>query len=736
MMSPDKQTVVLTIDDEEAIRESFQLYLEDYGFSVVQAENGRVGIDLYEQISPDLVLVDLRMPEVDGLQVLEHIVGSSRETPIIVVSGTGVISDAVEALHLGAWDYLLKPVQDLSVLRHAVNRALERRNLLIQNREYQSHLENEVEKRTEQLLKTNAELKQVNNKLVESEEKYRSIFESLVDVYFEVDREGVILELSPSIFPVFGYHRDDLIGKDVGRLYADPEQRGRLVQQITDAGSLSDYEVLLRKADGNEVPCSVTASIQAFNVDNSWRLTGTIRDISERKLAENRVQHQAYHDALTDLPNRVLLRDRLEQALAHSKRHGRHGALLFIDIDRFKTINDSLGHNVGDQLLIQAALRLRKLLREEDTVARIGGDEFVILLADMGNDAQATARRAQGVAEKVKRDLSEVFRIKDHELYITPSIGISLFPMGKEDADEVLKHGDTAMYQAKEAGRNTIRFFLPRMQSEADERLLMEKDLRNSIARNELLIHYQPQINSEGRICGAEGLLRWMHPEHGMIPPSKFIPVAEETGLILPIGEWVLATTCEMLKQWKESKLGEALRHVAVNVSPWQFRQPDFPAQIERILAQTGADPNLLGLELTEGVVIDNLADTVDKMASLKALGVKISIDDFGTGYSSLSYLKRLPLNILKIDKSFVDDVLKDESDASIVETIISMAKHMELDVIAEGVETVGQLEFLRQKGCNKYQGYYYCKPLPVDEFETFVMNWIAMPGPKEVDLA
>ncbi len=736
MMSPDKQTVVLTIDDEEAIRESFQLYLEDYGFSVVQAENGRVGIDLYEQISPDLVLVDLRMPEVDGLQVLEHIVGSSRETPIIVVSGTGVISDAVEALHLGAWDYLLKPVQDLSVLRHAVNRALERRNLLIQNREYQSHLENEVEKRTEQLLKTNAELKQVNNKLVESEEKYRSIFESLVDVYFEVDREGVILELSPSIFPVFGYHRDDLIGKDVGRLYADPEQRGRLVQQITDAGSLSDYEVLLRKADGNEVPCSVTASIQAFNVDNSWRLTGTIRDISERKLAENRVQHQAYHDALTDLPNRVLLRDRLEQALAHSKRHGRHGALLFIDIDRFKTINDSLGHNVGDQLLIQAALRLRKLLREEDTVARIGDDEFVILLADMGNDAQATARRAQGVAEKVKRDLSEVFRIKDHELYITPSIGISLFPMGKEDADEVLKHGDTAMYQAKEAGRNTIRFFLPRMQSEADERLLMEKDLRNSIARNELLIHYQPQINSEGRICGAEGLLRWMHPEHGMIPPSKFIPVAEETGLILPIGEWVLATTCEMLKQWKESKLGEALRHVAVNVSPWQFRQPDFPAQIERILAQTGADPNLLGLELTEGVVIDNLADTVDKMASLKALGVKISIDDFGTGYSSLSYLKRLPLNILKIDKSFVDDVLKDESDASIVETIISMAKHMELDVIAEGVETVGQLEFLRQKGCNKYQGYYYCKPLPVDEFETFVMNWIAMPGPKEVDLA
>lgn len=736
MMSPDKQTVVLTIDDEEAIRESFQLYLEDYGFSVVQAENGRVGIDLYEQISPDLVLVDLRMPEVDGLQVLEHIVGSSRETPIIVVSGTGVISDAVEALHLGAWDYLLKPVQDLSVLRHAVNRALERRNLLIQNREYQSHLENEVEKRTEQLLKTNAELKQVNNKLVESEEKYRSIFESLVDVYFEVDREGVILELSPSIFSVFGYHRDNLIGKDVGRLYADPEQRGRLVQQITDAGSLSDYEVLLRKADGNEVPCSVTASIQAFNVDNSWRLTGTIRDISERKLAENRVQHQAYHDALTDLPNRVLLRDRLEQALAHSKRHGRHGALLFIDIDRFKTINDSLGHNVGDQLLIQAALRLRKLLREEDTVARIGGDEFVILLADMGNDAQATARRAQGVAEKVKRDLSEVFRIKDHELYITPSIGISLFPMGKEDADEVLKHGDTAMYQAKEAGRNTIRFFLPRMQSEADERLLMEKDLRNSIARNELLIHYQPQINSEGRICGAEGLLRWMHPEHGMIPPSKFIPVAEETGLILPIGEWVLATTCEMLKQWKESKLGEALRHVAVNVSPWQFRQPDFPAQIERILAQTGADPNLLGLELTEGVVIDNLADTVDKMASLKALGVKISIDDFGTGYSSLSYLKRLPLNILKIDKSFVDDVLKDESDASIVETIISMAKHMELDVIAEGVETVGQLEFLRQKGCNKYQGYYYCKPLPVDEFETFVMNWIAMPGPKEVDLA
>lgn len=715
-------TTILTIDDEQAIRESFQLYLEDYGYRVLEAENGRAGIALFDASRPDLVLVDLRMPEVDGLQVLDYVVSNAPDTPIIVVSGTGVIDDVIQALHLGAWDYMLKPVQDLSVLLYAVKKNLERSRLTRENRLYQQHLEEQVRKRTQELERANQEMQEANRQLKQSEAKYRSIFESLTDVYFQVDLDGIITELSPSVVNNLNYQREQLLGRRLWDFFVDPAHCDRMLDRLEQTGVVNDFEALLVDHDGSRRPCAITATRER-SADGQGRIHGVFRDVTERRLAEAKIEHQAYHDSLTNLPNRSLLLDRLELALNRSRRHGYEGALLLIDLDRFKTINDSLGHSVGDQLLCEVSQRLVGILRDEDTVARIGGDEFVVLLSDIGSDTQATARKAQAIAEKIRQILSLPIRIRDHELYITPSIGITLFPMQQEDADTVLKHGDTAMYQAKSAGKNTVRFFLPEMQAEADERLVLEKDLRLAIANNQLKLFFQPQINTAGAVCGAEGLLRWDHPEHGLITPDRFIPVAEETGLILPIGDWVLRTACRLITSWSAGELGAALQHVAVNVSPWQFRQPDFPGQVERILAETGADPGRLGLELTEGVVIDNVADTAEKMASFKALGVKISIDDFGTGYSSLSYLKKLPLDILKIDRSFVEEVTADESNAAIVETIIAIAHHLGLEVIAEGVETRGQLKFLQEKGCGCYQGYYFSKPLPIEAFEQFVSD-------------
>jgi diguanylate cyclase (GGDEF)-like protein/PAS domain S-box-containing protein len=719
-----KKTVILTIDDEQAIRESFHLYLEDYGYTVIEAENGRVGIALLESHKPDLVLVDLRMPEVDGLRVLEHVVSTSPDTPIIVVSGTGVIDDVIEALHLGAWDYMLKPLQDLSVLLHAVRKNLDRSRLILENRMYQEHLEAEVRKRTEELHQAYQEVKQTNQQLQQSEKKYRSIFESLTDVYFQIDLDGVIAEISPSVYTNLAHQRETILGNHLWDLFVDEDVCQGMRARLDEVGVVADLEALLIDGNGLERPCAITATRECF-ADGGGGIYGVFRDITERKQAEAQIEHQAYHDSLTGLPNRSLLLDRLELALSRSKRHGYAGALLLIDLDRFKTINDSLGHSVGDQLLCEVALRLANVLREEDTVARIGGDEFVVLLSDIGSDTQAAARHAQGVAEKISYELSLPVRIRDHELYITPSIGITLFPIQNEDSGVVLQHGDTAMYQAKAAGRNAICFFLPGMQVEADKRLDMEKDLRMAIARDQLRLFFQAQIDENGDVCGAEGLLRWEHPQYGLITPDRFIPVAEETGLILPIGEWVLQTACEYITKWSKGELSQSLSHIAVNVSPWQFRQPDFPLQVEKILAKASTDPRRLGLELTEGVVIDNVADTAEKMASFKAIGVKISIDDFGTGYSSLSYLKKLPLDILKIDRTFVEEVTVDESNAAIVGTIIAMADHLGLEVIAEGVETQEQLNFLYNSGCKRYQGYFFSKPLPAEQFELFVSDSI-----------
>ncbi len=440
-----------------------------------------------------------------------------------------------------------------------------------------------------------------------------------------------------------------------------------------------------------------------------------------RRYAEAEAAYLAYHDSLTGLANRNLLLDRLEYSIVAAARHERKGALLFMDLDNFKTLNDVLGHSEGDQLLSQVAARLRECTRGEDTVARLGGDEFVILLPDLGKDADSCAVRAWKVAEKMRRALSDAYQLAHGEHILSASIGITLFPDHGVSASEILKHADTAMYQAKKDGRNTIRHFEAAMQAAAAERLSMEKDLRQALENNQFELYYQPQYDARGRIVGAEALLRWHHPEQGFVNPDRFIPVAEATGMIVPIGEWVLREACESMKFWMDSRIAPNFRHIAVNVSPREFSQPDYVDRVDSLIRETGIAPGRIRLEITEGLVIDNLMEVIGKMTEINALGMSFSMDDFGTGYSSLSYLRQLPLHQLKIDKSFVQDSDSSEEGKAIVAMIIDMAHHLSLDVVAEGVETREQLAFLRSQQCMIYQGYYFSRPLKKEAFTSLL---------------
>ena len=442
-------------------------------------------------------------------------------------------------------------------------------------------------------------------------------------------------------------------------------------------------------------------------------------EISRREAAEKEIRSLAFYDQLTGLPNRRLLVDRLRQAMASSARNKKCSALLFIDLDNFKTLNDTLGHDIGDLLLKQVAQRLTACVREGDTVARQGGDEFVVVLEDLSENHQEAASKAETVGEKILATLNQTYQLANQNYLGTPSIGITLFAGHDGTSDELLKRADLAMYQAKAAGRNTLRFFDPEMQAVVSARVAMEASLREALVNKQFLLYYQAQVTDKGNLTGAEVLLRWQDPRRGMIPPAEFIPLAEDTGLILPIGKWVLETACAQLAIWA-TRPEMAHLTIAVNISARQFKQPSFVDDILSILQYSGANPQRLKLELTESLLVDNVEDIITKMAVLKAKGVGFSLDDFGTGYSSLSYLKRMPLDQLKIDKGFVRDILIDPNDAAIAKMIIALAESLGLAVIAEGVETVAQKEFLARQGCHAYQGYLFGRPLSLEAFEEF----------------
>ena len=501
------------------------------------------------------------------------------------------------------------------------------------------------------------------------------------------------------------------------------QDRDVLVQaaRATRAGHSSDFEIRIVVGDAPRW-VRLKADVQQDADSAAQYVVGIAQDITERKASEIQIETLAYFDALTSLPNRRLLMDRLAHAISAGVRHPRRAALLFVDLDNFKVLNDTHGHFKGDLLLQQVAVRLRSCVRDGDTVARLGGDEFVVMLEDLSEDLQAATEQARTVAAKVLAVLAQPHQLDNNAHLSTPSIGVTLFGDHQESIEEPLKRADMAMYQAKAAGRNTVRFFDPSMQRVIAERASLEQDLRDGLALAQFTLVYQPQVSMGGKCYGAEALLRWVHPVRGQVSPAEFIPLAEETGIILPLGQWVLESACAQLAIWADQP-DMAHLSVAVNVSPRQFHQVDFADQVLATLQRIGTNPLRLKLELTEGMLVSNVEDVIAKMVRLKSAGVGFSLDDFGMGYSSLSYLKRLPLDQLKIDQSFVRDVLIDPNDAAISNMVIVLAESLGLSVVAEGVETAEQRDFLAGQGCRLYQGYLFSRPLPAAGLEQYIRS-------------
>ena len=571
--------------------------------------------------------------------------------------------------------------------------------------------------------------------LRESQASYREVVDSVKEVIFQTNAAGEWAFLNASWVEITGVAVEQALGRPMAA-YVVEEDRSRVIQwaaalQRREAADCR-FEVRYARRDGSLGWFDVAQRVRLDAAGGFAGTSGTLDDITEQKRAEERIEFLAYHDALTQLPNRMLVQDRFGQAMAYADRARAKVALLFLDLDNFKTINDSLGHLTGDELLIEVATRLSESVRDTDTVSRLGGDEFLVVLPAL-TDADDIAP----VLVKLMGRIGEVVEIDDQELNTSASIGIAIYPDDGADFETLLKKSDMAMYRAKESGRNTYRFFDDQMNVDAVEHLRMRNGLRKALAREEFVLHYQPQIDiGSGELIGAEALIRWNHPDFGMVPPGRFLPIAEDSGLIVPIGEWVLTEACRQAAAW--GKAGIRGLVIAVNLSAVQFRRGDIEQSVVRALEASGLDPALLELELTESILINNTEHILATVKRLKLLGVKLSIDDFGTGYSSLSYLKRFQVDKLKIDQSFVRDLVTDAEDAAIVRAIIQMADSLGLTTIAEGVETEPVLSLLRDFGCNEAQGYHFARPMPSEDLPAFraslgIHPHLALPGRQDL---
>ncbi len=560
---------------------------------------------------------------------------------------------------------------------------------------------------------------QRTTEIAASQDKLRATLEAIPDVMLEMSLDGTYHDYhaprSNTSFPPAEF----FLGKKVTDVLP-PDAAGAVMsalQEANEQGHSEGREFALETSKGS-FWFEISLTRKQDTTNGEPRFIVLSRNVTQRKSSEEEINKLAFYDPLTNLPNRRLMVDRLRQALAISSRSGNIGALQFIDLDNFKTLNDTQGHDMGDLLLQQVAKRLTGCMRQGDTVARLGGDEFVVMIEELSESREEAAAQAEMIGEKILAAISVPYKLAGLDYQITPSIGITLYSDHQQSTDELLKQADLAMYQSKSAGRNTLRFFDPAMQAVITTRVKLENDIRQGILKGEFLLYYQPQINREGRAVGAEVLLRWPHPERGMVPPVEFIPLAEDSGLILPLGNWVLETACTQLALWATDPLTQDLT-LAVNVSARQFRQPDFVEYVLDLISYTGVNPKRLKLELTESLLVNDIEETTHKMVALKARGVGFSLDDFGTGYSSLSYLKRMPLDQLKIDQSFVRDLMTDPNDAAIALAVITLGHALGLTVIAEGVETQAQRNHLHSQGCDAYQGYLMGRPMPVADFES-----------------
>ncbi|MCU7837911.1 MAG: EAL domain-containing protein [Candidatus Thiodiazotropha sp. (ex Troendleina suluensis)] len=689
---------ILIADDEPRARASLKEILRFSGYETTLAESGSEAIELLTSSSFDLILLDLNMPDLHGHKVMEHIDHYSIDCDIIVVSGETTFDHATQALRKGAQDFLRKPYAPDELLR-SVSNVLERRQLKAENQA-------------------------INLRLSESEALHKFIVNNSPDMIYLLDQDGNFAFINDRIETLLGYNRNEIIGQHFSKLiHTEDIERANFTFNERRTGDRATRSTELRLSSKNSsgpryfesraVPIELSSiGIYTMNHDNKKAFIGTYgvaRDITERKQAEELIKYQLYHDLLTNLPNRSLFRDRLNMAMAQSKRSGKKLAIMYLDMDRFKIINDSLGHYVGDELLKLVGQRLRSELREADTLARVGGDEFNLLIPEI-NDIQD----ARNLAEKILRLTTKPFIIKNEEIFISFSIGISIYPSDGDTKDTLIKNADIAMYKIKNTGKNGYAFFSQKMKTHFSQSLDIENGLRKAISTNELCLYYQPQYNiKNGEMVGVEALVRWQHPEKGTIQPNEFISVAEESGLIIPLGEWVLRKACIDIKRWMDME-GISLS-LSVNISMQQLEMDQFVAKTLKIIKRHELPKNTLELEITEHAIMQDMEKAVDALTRLSDKGIRIAIDDFGTGYSSLGYLQTLPINTLKIDRSFVHSI-KSSDGNSIIDAIIAMGKGLNLDLIAEGVENQAQINHLSEAGCGLAQGFFYSHPIPENE--------------------
>jgi len=695
----DNRAIVLVVDDDPMVRFLARETLEQSGFRVEEVDDGSKALEAFARYRPDIVLLDVMMPVKDGYAACAEIreYPGGDDTQVLMMTGLDDIESIKKAYEVGSTDFITKPINWL-VLGYRVHYMLRAKHAVDNLRR------NEVRFLDIQRIGRIGcwEWNIISNEFYCSEEMYRiftveslgfdATYESFLNSVHPLDREFVASSIEEALFKRNPYNLD--------------------------------HRILL--SNGTERVVHAEAEVSCDENDRPVCMAGIMQDITERKQAEAQIYHLAYFDSLTGLPNRLLFKEHLGHALARAERSDRLAAILFLDLDRFKNINDTLGHSIGDKLLQGVAERLLICVRKSDlvgrddgsdlasSVARLGGDEFTVLLTEL-NSIQDAARVSQRIIDSV----SHPFILDSHEVTVTTSIGISLFPNDGKDIVTLIKNADTAMYYAKDLGRNNFQFYTQSMNASTLERLALENHLRKALEREEFLLHYQPQLDIISKeVIGVEALVRWRHNELGMVSPGEFIPLAEETGLIIEIDEWVLRKACEQAVIWLES--GFPPITMSVNLSGQHFIRKNLLETVDRALKDTGLNPRLLELELTESVLMKNAEETVSTLRALKEMGVHISIDDFGTGYSSLSYLRRFPLDTLKIDRSFVKEIPADSDSAEITKAIIAMAHSLKLRVLAEGVETEEQYAFLRDHGCEVLQGFLYSRPLPYEELVRF----------------
>jgi diguanylate cyclase (GGDEF)-like protein/PAS domain S-box-containing protein len=704
---------ILVVDDNPTNLKVVVAQLEERGMHVLVAQDGEEALARAMLVHPDLILMDVMMPNMDGFETCKRIKAEQQiaDIPVIFMSSLSDIRNKVVGFSLGGVDYVTKPFRteelmariDLHLELHALRRRLTTQNEEL--RRARDELESRVQARTAALQATM--------------EQVRDLYNNAPCGYHSLDENGYYVEANDTLLNWLGYRREELVGV---RRFTDniPEDRHeqfeRAFAELKRVGSIRDIEYEMVRKDGSTLPVLISATV-ARGADGRYvKSRATIYDISERKKAEAQIQYMAHHDSLTGLPNRLLFQDRLAQLIAHANRRRDRVGVIFLDLDQFKHINDSLGHHIGDRVLQEAGRRITGCLREGDSVARLGGDEFVVSLPELRQTNAAAV-----VAGKVLAAMREPFRVDGHEMHVGCSLGISIFPDDGQDVDTLMRAADTAMYHAKQKGRGTAEFFTPTLNAAVQHRLRLATQLRQALARDQLFLEYQPQVDlTSGNVYGCEALVRWRHPELGLVSPAEFITIAEEVGLIQSIGEWVLREACAQLKRWRDG--GHGSLRIAVNLSVRQL-QRSFVETAKGVLESVSLPADALELEITESLMMQSGDDTMRALHELTDLGIRLTMDDFGVGYSSLAYLHTFPLSTLKVDRSFVSRVDQSDNDCAIVGAIIAMATSLNLHVIAEGVETIEQEAFLKARGCNAAQGYLYSRPVPADQFERLVQS-------------